>query len=267
MLTGLPGVYEVPAMPQLRPAVSDGAMAPSMSQQSTTRPVSAAERRQLARLAEATRGRIASAARSALVVWAGTALIVFTVWLSLAWPVRLMGGKDVGLQSGYAPWVFGVGVPLCALYALLSTLRAFKHRPDLRKLLQADLDHGDVVEESYRLTGAKRFQEPEHGGLLYFLHTADDRVLVIYDAESRDLGVRGKNPLTSGFRPRTQLSMVRAPMSRVLLSESFTGEPLDAGEPIELAAPPKDWPESGAYCDIAWMALEQRLGSSPDRDS
>ena len=235
-------------------------MAPSMTVQSTIRPMSVAERCQLAAMASTAAGSMTVVARDALVLWAGTVFIVFVVWLSVAWPVRLMGGHDIGLQSPFTPWIVGLAVPLCAVYAIVSAARSLKRGLSRRKVLEADLEKGDVVEDAYRFTGAKRFQEPEHGGLLYFLHTDDDRVLVLYDAESQELGARGKDPLSSSFRPLARLVIARAPNSDVIFDEAFSGEPLNAGDPLELAIPPKEWPESGAYCDAAWAALEQRFG-------
>lgn len=224
--------------------------------------MSAAERQELTQIAEAVGGPFARsmvAARHFGLSWAGSVLIVFVVWLSVAWPARLMGGLDVGLQSPYAPWIFVLGVPLCAAYALVSTVLSMRQRRDLRPALRADLDNGNATEESYRFTAARRFQEPEHGGLIYFLHTDDDRVFVLYDTESQDLGARGANPLTSRFAPKSELRVVRAPSSAIVLGKSFAGEVLDAGEPLELGLPPKEWPESEAYYDVPWTELEARL--------
>lgn len=36
-----------------------------------------------------------------------------------------------------------------------------------------------VTELSMDLVGAKRMEEPEHGGLIYFLRSSDDRVIVL----------------------------------------------------------------------------------------
>ena len=170
-----------------------------------------------------------------------------------------MGGRDVGLQSPYALWIFVLGVPACAAYALVSTVLSMRRRRDLRPALRADLETGDVIEESYRFTDARRFQEPEHGGLIYFLHTDDDRVFVLYDTESQDLGARGGNPLTSRFEPKSELRVVRTPSSAIVLGKSFSGEVLDAGEPLELGLPPKEWPASEAYYDVPWAELDAKL--------
>jgi hypothetical protein len=199
------------------------------------------------------------AALNAVLAAVGSLVIAFLLWLSVAWPARVMGGGDIGLQSPFAPWIVAIGVPLCVAYAAGSAIRWLKEHRNLRPLLEADLARGEVVEESYRFVAAKRFQEPEHGGLLYFLRTADDRAFVVYDSESQDLGVRGQDPLASAIRPRSELTIVRAPNSGIVLDTAFASEPLDAGAPLELEAPPRDWPEADAYSAIPWNDLERRL--------
>jgi hypothetical protein len=126
--------------------------------------------------------------------------------------------------------------------------------------LVADISGAQVAEEHYVLTAAKRFQEPEHGGLIYFLRTAEDKVLTLYDHESQDLGVQGGEPLKSSFRPKTELVMVRAPQTALVIDKAFSGEVLEAGDPIVLVVPPNEWPETESYCDIPWTELEARLG-------
>ncbi len=225
--------------------------------------MSAAERQPLERAAHAAGGplrRWRLAATHAFVVGGASLMLVFVLWLSVSWPARVMGGRDIGLQSPFAPWIAGIGIPLCVLYAAISTARWLAGHRDARPSLVADLERGEIVEETHRFSEAKRFQEPEHGGLIYFLRAPDDRAFVVYDSVSQDLGVQGEDPLTSPFRPRSGLTLVRAPHSGIVLETSFSGEPLAVGAPIELAASPRDWPEADAYCAIPWDQLERRLG-------
>ncbi|MGR8935849.1 MAG: hypothetical protein ACU837_15925 [Gammaproteobacteria bacterium] len=113
-------------------------------------------------------------------------------------------------------------------------------------------------------SAAKLFQEPEHDGLIYFLHTSGGQVLVLYDDESQDLGAGGENPFGSAFKPAADFSIVRAPNVGVVISKQFSGTPLNAGEPFELTVDPEQWPEPDAYCDIPWDELEIRFSSSAD---
>jgi hypothetical protein len=122
-----------------------------------------------------------------------------------------------------------------------------------------DLNGGVVVDELYKFVAVKRFQEPEHGGLIYFLRTEDEKVLVLYDAESQSLGAGGEDRLASSLRPRTELVMARAPATRYVLDKRFTGTLMDLAAPIELAVSPKEWPEQDELCEIPWDQLEKRL--------
>lgn len=188
-------------------------------------------------------------------------LIVVLGWLLVAWLARAIFQHEIGWNSPVAIGVIAFGAPACAVFAVVSSIRWISGWRDTRPLLLADLDAGRVVEEIYQFTAAKRFQEPEHGGLIYFLKTTGDKVLTLYDYESSNLGARGEDPFGSDFEPRTNLLMVRAPKTGYVISQRISGAPLDAGAPLELATAPQLWPESETYCDIPWDELEKRLST------
>jgi hypothetical protein len=200
------------------------------------------------------------AAGNALVLLAASLLAFVIVWAAVAWLIRRAIGLDYGWQSSAAIWIVMAGALLCAVFAVISTVRWVKGWPDDREELRTDLSGGRVVEESYRFTEAKRFQEPEHGGLVYFLRTENDRVLVLYDPESANLGAAGEDPLSSPFRPSTELTMVRAPATRFVLDKRFNGSAMELSAPIALAVQPEEWPEQDEFCAISWNDLEARLG-------
>ena len=131
-------------------------------------------------------------AENALVLWAASMMALVLGWLSVAWLTRLIFLKQIGWNSAAAIWVITLGMPACAVFAVVSSIRWVGSWRDVRPSLRADLDTGIVVEELYEFTAAKRFQEPEHGGLMYFLKTTDDKVLVLHDHESANLGVATK---------------------------------------------------------------------------
>jgi len=198
---------------------------------------------------------------NALVLWSASLLGLVIVWLVCAWLARKLFDANIGLHSSAAVWVLGVAIPLLAMYAVISSVRWVKAWKDCRHLLRADIAEALVIEEHYTFTAAKRFQEPEHGGLIYFLRTEEGEVLTLFDHESQDLGIQGGDPLSSSFQPRTDLVMVRAPLTAFVLSKTFSGEQLETGDPEELAADPRQWPESEALCSIPWDELEAKLGS------
>ncbi|HWY26236.1 MAG TPA: hypothetical protein VNX47_15030 [Nevskia sp.] len=196
---------------------------------------------------------------NALVLWAGSLLLLVLTWKLVAWLIRLASGFDFGPKSPFAIWFVIVVAPLCAIFAVISSLRWVRRWSDPRPQLRADLDRGQVLEEHYRFTAVKRFQEQEHGGLMYFFLTDDDKVFVRFDHESQDLGVQDKDPLSSTFQARSELLLIRAPNTRYIINEQVSGDLFDASAPLDLTEAPQRWPEQEAYCDIPWNELETRL--------
>ena len=185
--------------------------------------------------------------------------LVLLPWLLIAWAVRKLGGPDLGMHSAVAPWIVGIGVPLAVGVAIVSTVRWMRAWVVPTRAIQQDLAAGRVREEQYAFVAAKRFQEQEHGGLVYFLRTADARVYVVYDRRSQELGVDGEDPFSGPFRPRAQLTIVRAPVSGTVLRRRFSGDVLEAGEAHDLTAAPENWPHDDGYCAFGWDELEARL--------
>lgn len=160
-----------------------------------------------------------------LVRWLFTSAIIILGWLAAAWLVRAMLDAEIGWHSAAAKWAIPLSGVAAAIYVIGRTVAPrIKNKNRISKI-EADLESGQVVEELYEIAAAKRMQEQEHGGLIYFLHTTDDRVLVVYDAESQQLGVLNEDPLSSEFRPRRSLTMVRAPHTGYVLDKIFSGEP------------------------------------------
>lgn len=205
--------------------------------------------------------RFKQGVENAVVLWAVTSLCFVVIWSVIAWVAGKAADVHWGLSSPVGVWAVIVVIPLCGIYAAISSVRWVRAWKDHRPLIQADLTAGKVLEERYAFTAAKRFQEPEHGGLIYFLHTAEGKVFTMFDAESQDLGIYEQDPLTSSFCPMSELVLVRAPSTGFVIGTTFSGAPLEPGDPIEIYADPKDWPESETYCDIPWADLESRLGS------
>lgn len=226
------------------------------------RPMSETEResvRENLKRAPNTYTRWKRGAENALVLWAVTTLMFVFAWKFIAWLAHKTFQVEIGWHTAGAIWIVVLGTLGCALYSIISSVRWVKKWPDARKDYQADLEGGQVIEETYKFTAAKRFQEPEHGGLFYFLRTTDDKVFVLLDYESQNLGVQDENPLNSKFQPKTELLIIRAPKSDIVIDRRMSGDVLDAGEPHALSVGPKSWPEDEAYCKIPWEELEKRL--------
>ena len=184
------------------------------------------------------------------------ALLLVVLFVAII--ARWITGQD-GLDSAAVKWTVLVGVPLCITYSIASSIRRYKDVQDIGEVVGSEIEAGQVLEERYRFVDARRFQEPEHGGLIYFLHTSDDRVLVLYDYDSQDLGVQGLDPLTSSFRPKHELALVRTTDSEMVISTVFSGEGFTFSETTELRAPPDQWPESETFYDVHWSDLDRAL--------
>ena len=140
-----------------------------------------------------------------------------------------------------------------------SLTKAVRWQSSLRRAQTEDLENGVVTEEAFHFTETKRLQEHEHGGLIYFLRTVDNRVYVLFDYESQDLGVDEQDPLTSTFRPHEKFVMARAPKSRMILGNRFFGGQLELPTPMPITVPPSKWPTFEAYCDTPWEQLDTKF--------
>jgi hypothetical protein len=205
----------------------------------------------------ARRWKIASV--NAVLYYSLSVLAFAVAWKVIAWVTRATLNVEIGWHSPAAVWIAVLGAIACVPPAIISSVRWLKSQGDIRPGLRADIEKGLVIEEAYEFTATKRFQEPEHGGLIYFLRTTDDKVFVLYDHQSQELGAQGKNPLSSNFKPRKELLIVQAPQTRLVISRQFSGAALDAGEPLEISVEPQAWPEPETYCKYRWEELEKRL--------
>jgi hypothetical protein len=221
----------------------------------TQRPLTPNEREQLA-------GWLAGAQRSFGLrgFLTGGALPTFTI-LALLWlvVVELLAKTATGAALEANLPLRTIGVALVAVYAFWEQRRAGRGLQDPRQPLRDDLAGGVAEEVTLQLTAAKRYQEPEHGGLVYCFRTSDETVFVLFDYGSQQLGVEDEDPLTSDFQPREVLHLVRTPRSGLCLSTRFAGAPLPLPAPRQLTLPPEKWPESETFTDIPWEDLDKRL--------
>lgn len=198
-------------------------------------------------------------AQHALVLWTKSLLGAVLIWIFLAWLVHLAVDMDFGIENQNAIWVVSFLASLCGLYAIYSSIKWVRSVPEHRKALQQDVDGNKVAVERYKVTDVKRFQEPPRGGLIYFLRMDGDRVLVLYDQESKELEMDGKDALASSFKPCRKLHLVRTPNTGYILSQEFSGERVPLIDPIDLTVSPNQWPENESWCQIPWHELERRL--------
>lgn len=179
-------------------------------------------------------------------------------WLLIAWLAELLTDARFGWNSPYRTAILGALAALAAGYAGITVYRLGSSMRTARARLAADIENGAVIEESMRLVDARALQEPEHGGLIYFLKTATARIFVIYDEESQALGAAGKDPWDSSFEPRDRLRIIRAAESNEIIREAFDGAPLEIADALPMTARPALWPDSHEYLDAEWSEIDER---------
>jgi len=196
--------------------------------------------------------------------WGGAMLMFVYVfaWKFVAWIVRRVSGAEIGWDGPTAPWILAAGIAACALFIGREVTRALLRARRGGQERRRELAAGEVLEESYEFSEARRFQEPEHGGMIYFLRSTGTGVFVVYDHESQDLGVEGRNPLDSSFRPSAVMQLVRSPVREFVISRRFSGPVLDPGDPRVLTLNPRYWPDPDTWWKHPWAELDKRLSSA-----
>jgi hypothetical protein len=207
------------------------------------------------------RRRTKEAVENFFVMLALLTLVGVLIWAAIGWLTRKTADLDIGWSSEHAIPITISVVAVAAICSAYSTTRWMKSWPDSRQPLRDDLEAGLVSEEQLTVLEAKVLQEPEHGGLIYFLRSDDDRVFVLYDRESLDLAMTDEDPMGSSFEPQSIVTIVRAPQSGFTIESSFSGENINVHGPSEMTASPDKWPEDEEYSLIPWGQIEQQLCS------
>ncbi len=184
------------------------------------------------------------------------AVFVVIAWLILAWVVRLIFDVDYGWNHPNRMTILLALVALSVAYTSYQVIKKSRPGTDERDKLLKDIENGVVEVLDIEVREAKVLQEPEHGGLFYFLRTHDDEVFVMFDYESQDLGANGEDPFASSFSPKEKLQIARTPIARSPVSEEFSGKPLDVRETLDMTAHPDKWPEPEQFDDVAWSEIE-----------
>ena len=230
----------------------------------TERPRTPAERETLAKEVKRSRFLRAwlGAAENAVLTWAVLTLLLVFLLMAVGWVGRTFFDPNFDTRFGFKSlaflWVLGSGSVLFFAYGIVLSVKQLKNQLKYARDLRQDLRAGVVREQRIRFVEAKRFQEPEHGGLIYAFRTDDDKVFVVYDEESQNLGVNSENPLDSPFQACAELLLTTSPNANYQFERTFSGNPLDAGEPREMSLNPNLWPESDEFCDVAWDKLDTK---------
>ena len=188
-------------------------------------------------------------------------LITISIWLFFNWFVGLFLDFDFGWGSEYRNVILISIVLLCFGFLSFEIIR--RETPDkaLRNKINKDLSAGVLEIIEYEIKSLKVFEEPEHGGFIYFLLTADDEVLVMYDSESQDLSIDDQDPMSSSFLPRRMLKISKTIYSDIIVSEEFLGDLIEFPELEVMTAKTSIWPEHGKIVRCKWDKIESKYAS------
>lgn len=224
----------------------------------TRRPATPTELAQLDAQLRSGSGRLVPLGHG-LLLWALVAAVLWLFWNILAGVGSKFGGWSLGWDSAVGRWLLLGAWLAWTAWCVLGLLRHRRRLTGVRQHLQQDLAGAEVDEQRLAFVAAKRFEEPEHGGLFYALRTADHRVYVHYDLAGQTLVIAGKRAEASQFQPRSTLIIARAPASGFVVGEDWSGELLQPPGTLALGVDPDRWPEHGTFCRIPWDQLERKL--------
>ncbi len=191
----------------------------------------------------------------------GAAFVLFILFLIASGIITVAGHLlDSPMVSSWMDWaipfgsigslVGGIGL---AGHARVREMRGIAH---IRRSLRGD----QVRAATYDIVAVKRYQESEHGGLVYLLRTDDGQVLSVFDSESQLLGVDGKDPLSSSFRPKSRVELVETLDRRCFIQETWSGAELSVPDPLPLNQ--SRWPEHGEIVKVVWEQCDRHFGSA-----
>jgi hypothetical protein len=226
------------------------------------RPITNSERTELERLyscAQTRKNRFWIMLAGFFSQWLGSMVIIVIICLILSWVASIFTKFDFSFRSSIGAVVLNLFIIITAVWSALQNWQWFKRSTNMRTLIAIDISEGMVVEEQYHFSAAKCFREPEHGGLMYFLLDEKNRTYVIFDHESQNLNDNMMQSSSSLLFPKTDLTVIRAPKSKLMICQEFSGVRLHTDFPREITLSPENWPDPNAFYRIKWDDLEQKL--------
>ena len=194
-----------------------------------------------------------------LAQWLGSMAVIVIIWFILSWIVGYFIKFDFGFQSSSGMVVLKIFFLITAIWSAFQNWQWFNRAPNMRSIIAKDISEGLVVEEQYHFSAAKCFREPEHGGLMYFLLEKQNRTYVVFDHESQISNHNVAQSSNSQLSPMSNLTVVRAPQSKLMIRQEFSGDALHTDNLREITLSPEYWPELNAFCNIKWNDLECKL--------
>jgi hypothetical protein len=135
--------------------------------------------------------------------------IFVLLWLLVAKLFSSFTSIEFGWSSEYREFIL-VGIVISSfLYSFFEIIRTSKPSPKLVEAIKKDLAKNVIDQISYEVKDVKVFEEPEHGGFVYYLLTTENQVIVVFDSESQDLSINGEDPRNSSYLPRKYFEMYK----------------------------------------------------------
>ncbi len=231
-----------------------------MNAKTTMRKMTNEERLKLVQFSNAVtfKKKLSQGAENAFVMWAVSLLGIFIVGGIGKWLIEKTFNYKFSLSPEESLWGVLILITCSALYAIISSCFWVRNwGNDYKPLVKADLEANNAVQETLTITEVKAFIEPEHGGIVYFLHNLDGRTFVLHYSDNFVLPPEKRSP----FIVKKTLTLIYAPKSGFLLKKTFTGSIINSKNILDLTAPPEKWPETETWSIIAWEDLEKELSA------
>ena len=188
------------------------------------------------------------------------ASILVVVWLLLNWLIGLISSLDFGWNSDSRNYILWPIVGFSYLYFFVVVAKSCRPSTKTREALKKDLAERIVKVSEYPITGVKIFEEPEHGGYIYFVRTFDNKVMALFDSESQDLSIDDKDPSDSSYKIREKLKITRAPNANIIVDEQFYGDIVTTPEIKVFTANTEAWPEHAEFVKCKWEHIDAKYG-------
>lgn len=183
------------------------------------------------------------------------------LWLLLNWLLGLIITFDFGWNSQYRNYIFWSIVGLSYLYLFVEVAKSCGPDSKTREAIKKDLAKNIVKVSEYPISEVKVFEEPEHGGFIYFVRTFDSKVIALFDSESQDLSIDGEDPNNSPYKIRNILKISRTPIANHIVDEEFSGDIVAIPELKLFTDNTNIWPEHADLIKCKWENINAKYGA------
>ena len=189
------------------------------------------------------------------------ALVLVLIWIFINWLLGFIVAFDFGWNSQYRNYILWPIVGFSYSWFLFEVAKSCGPNSKTRLAVKKDLEVKILKVSEYPIYEAKVFEEPEHGGFIYFVRTSGDKVLALFDSESQDLSIDGQDPKDSSYKIRSVLKISRAPNSNIIVDEQYSGDLVQISELEVFTENTKIWPEHAGFVKCKWENVSAKYGA------